>query len=268
MDLIGNYSIRKFSDNRRLLSETYDFFLKKHYMSGYIEIDVTKGRELIKKYYDKRGIKISFTSWVTKSLSTIIEEHPEFNSYRYKNKKVIQFDDIDIIVMVEREINDKKIPIAHSVRKTQTKSLINISDEIRDSQTKPVTEKNQLLDQDNKAKYFNFLPRFLRSFLMNRYIKNPFTIKRNGGLVVITSIGMFVDIPGWISGFGGLTTMNLSIGGIHKRLIKLNEEIVEREYLNLTISFDHDLIDGGPAARFTQKFVKFLEDATLLENID
>ncbi len=29
----------------------------------------------------------------------------------------------------------------------------------------------------------------------------------------------------------------------------------EGEYLSLTISFDHDMIDGAPAARFTQRFL-------------
>ncbi|NPE07968.1 MAG: hypothetical protein GNW80_06785 [Asgard group archaeon] len=267
MDNIGNYEVKRFSQNRRLLSETYDFFLKKHYMTGYIEVDVTKGRRLIKKYEKENGLKISFTSWIAKSLSKVIEDYPRFNSFRKGKNKIIVFEDIDIIIMVEREIRNKMVPIAHSVRRSQNKSLIDISKEIRKAQSKSVSEKDQLLDQDNRAKYYYFLPKFLRKILMRRYINNPFTIKRNGGLIVITSVGMFVDIPGWISGFGGLTTINLSIGGIKKHLTKIEGEIVEREYLHLTISFDHDLIDGAPAARFTQEFVNHLREATLLQEI-
>jgi pyruvate/2-oxoglutarate dehydrogenase complex dihydrolipoamide acyltransferase (E2) component len=267
MDDIGNYEVKRFSKNRRMLAETYDFFLKKHYMTGYIEIDVTKGRELIKKYEKEKDMKISFTAWIAKSLSKVIESYPRFNSYRKGRNKIIVFEDIDIIIMVEREIRNKMVPIAYPVRKTQHKSLIEISNEVREAQSKKVTEKEQLLDQDNRAKYFNLLPKFLRRFLMGRYINNPFTIKRNGGLIVITSVGMFIDIPGWISGFGGLTTMNLAIGGIKKYLAKIDEKIVERESLHLAISFDHDLIDGAPATRFTQEFVNLLRDATLLEEI-
>lgn len=267
MDDIGNYKVKRFSQNRRLLAETYDFFLQKHYMTGYIEIDVTKGRRLIKKYEKEKGLKISFTSWIAKSLSKVIEAYPRFNSYRKGKNKIIVFEDIDIIIMVEREIRNKMVPIAYSVRKSQNKSLIEISDEIRKAQSKKVTEKEQLLDQDNKAKYYNFLPKFLRKALMRRYIYNPFTIKKNGGLIVITSIGMFSDIPGWIAGFGGLTTMNLAVGGIKKYLTKIEGKIVECESLHLSISFDHDLIDGAPATRFTQEFVNLLREATLLEEI-
>ncbi|MHA2250934.1 MAG: 2-oxo acid dehydrogenase subunit E2 [Candidatus Kariarchaeaceae archaeon] len=267
VDLIGKYTVKSFPPNRQLLAETYDFFLKKHYMTGYIEVDVTEGKKIIDSYELKDGNKISFTSWITKCLSNTIEEFPQFNSFRKGRNKLIQFDDIDIIVMVEREINDNKIPIAHSIRRTQDKDLIEISDEIRKTQTKSVSEKDQLLDQDNKAKYFQFLPKFLRSILMKRYVNNPFVIKKNGGLIVITSIGMFVDIPGWIGGFGGLTTLNLSIGGIHPKLVKLDDQIIEKQFLNITISFDHDILDGGPAARFTQRFVNYLESAAFLKDL-
>ena len=33
-----------------------------------------------------------------------------------------------------------------------------------------------------------------------------------------------------------------------------------REYLKMTILFDHDVVDGAPAARFTAKLVELLED--------
>lgn len=268
MNFIGNYKIKDFSPNRQLLSETYDFFLKKHYMSGYITVDITTALQLIENHFIKTGNKISLTSWVVKCLSRNIERHPQFNSFRKGKNKIIEFEEIDVIVMIEREIKNSKVPIAYSVRNTQEKDLLKITKEIRDIQTKEVTEKEQLLDKDNKVKYFRLLPKFLRKILMKRYINNPFTIKKNGGLIVVTSVGMFVNIPGWISGFGGLTTINLSIGGITPTLQKKGNDIIEIQNLHLTISFDHDLLDGGPAARFTQEFVEDLQQGSFLTDIN
>ena len=37
------------------------------------------------------------------------------------------------------------------------------------------------------------------------------------------------------------------------------ERIEIREYLSLTVSFDHDIIDGAPAARFTERFKDLIE---------
>jgi pyruvate/2-oxoglutarate dehydrogenase complex dihydrolipoamide acyltransferase (E2) component len=38
-----------------------------------------------------------------------------------------------------------------------------------------------------------------------------------------------------------------------------------RELLSLTIIFDHDIIDGAPAARFTRKLVELIESGYGLE---
>jgi pyruvate/2-oxoglutarate dehydrogenase complex dihydrolipoamide acyltransferase (E2) component len=38
-----------------------------------------------------------------------------------------------------------------------------------------------------------------------------------------------------------------------------------RDYLQLTVSFDHDIVDGAPAARFTKRLVELLETASVLE---
>ena len=32
-----------------------------------------------------------------------------------------------------------------------------------------------------------------------------------------------------------------------------------REYLNLTVSFDHNMMDAAPAARFTERFKELIE---------
>ena len=34
-----------------------------------------------------------------------------------------------------------------------------------------------------------------------------------------------------------------------------------RDYLSLTISFDHDIIDGAPAARFTERLKELIESS-------
>jgi pyruvate/2-oxoglutarate dehydrogenase complex dihydrolipoamide acyltransferase (E2) component len=32
-----------------------------------------------------------------------------------------------------------------------------------------------------------------------------------------------------------------------------------RKYLSLTLDFDHDIIDGAPAARFAQRLIELIE---------
>ncbi|MGA9533652.1 MAG: 2-oxo acid dehydrogenase subunit E2 [Anaerolineales bacterium] len=49
-------------------------------------------------------------------------------------------------------------------------------------------------------------------------------------------------------------TLNVTVGGIAQRAVLSSAGVTDQEHLCITVSFDHDLIDGAPAARFLQRF--------------
>jgi pyruvate dehydrogenase E2 component (dihydrolipoamide acetyltransferase) len=51
----------------------------------------------------------------------------------------------------------------------------------------------------------------------------------------------------------------LGIGRIVARPVGLNGQIVLREMMALSLSFDHRLVDGAPAARFLQRVKTLIE---------
>ncbi len=51
----------------------------------------------------------------------------------------------------------------------------------------------------------------------------------------------------------------VTVGGIGEKSGVVDGHIAIREYLSLTISFDHDIVDGAPAARFTARLKELLE---------
>lgn len=69
---------------------------------------------------------------------------------------------------------------------------------------------------------------------------------------------MFGEGGGW-----GITmplyTLGVTLGGIVKRSEWIDGRLEAREYLCVTLSFDHDIVDGGPATRFAQHFKELLE---------
>lgn len=82
---------------------------------------------------------------------------------------------------------------------------------------------------------------------------------------MITSVGMFGKGGGWGIGFLPTHTLGLTVGGITQKPGVYDGQIEVREYLNLTLSFDHDIVDGAPATRFTRKLIDLIELATVLE---
>jgi pyruvate/2-oxoglutarate dehydrogenase complex dihydrolipoamide acyltransferase (E2) component len=93
--------------------------------------------------------------------------------------------------------------------------------------------------------------------------KDPKLIKEYYGTVLVTSIGMFGAGSGW-----GIPvpnhTLQLTLGGIAEKPGVVDGRIEVREYLSVTISFDHDIIDGAPAARFTQRLKELIESGNSL----
>ncbi len=49
------------------------------------------------------------------------------------------------------------------------------------------------------------------------------------------------------------------LGGIAEKPGVVDGNIAIREYLCMTLSFDHDSIDGAPAARFVQRLKELIE---------
>ena len=57
----------------------------------------------------------------------------------------------------------------------------------------------------------------------------------------------------------GIHPLVVALGRIAKKPGVVGETIAIREYLSLTILFDHDVIDGAPVARFAQRLQELLE---------
>ena len=89
-----------------------------------------------------------------------------------------------------------------------------------------------------------------------------------GGTVAITSVGMF---GGGHSGWGITPTpqsLGLVVGSIAWKPAVVEGRIEPREILNLTVMFDHDVVDGAPAARFTRRLVELIESGYGLDEAD
>jgi pyruvate/2-oxoglutarate dehydrogenase complex dihydrolipoamide acyltransferase (E2) component len=61
-------------------------------------------------------------------------------------------------------------------------------------------------------------------------------------------------------------TLQLTIGGIGTKPRVVDGDVRPREVLSLTVTFDHDVVDGAPAARFVQRLRERLEAGHSLDS--
>jgi pyruvate/2-oxoglutarate dehydrogenase complex dihydrolipoamide acyltransferase (E2) component len=55
-------------------------------------------------------------------------------------------------------------------------------------------------------------------------------------------------------------SLTIALGGISEKPGVVDGRIEIREYLNITLSFDHDIVDGAPAARFSNQLKDLIEN--------
>jgi len=255
------FDILPFHPGREIVVDAGYLAAGRHIIYGLVEADVTRARELGRMISARDKTRISFTAFLVASLARAIAANPRVQAYRDWRGRLIVFRDVDVVTMIEPEKG--KVAIPHIIRNANRRTAREISAEIRSIQAKPKSsEQNRML-----VTLAPRVPRFLRLFFFWAVKKNPHWFRRLEGTVVVTSVGMFGKGGGWGIGFLPTHTMGLTVGGISQKPGVIDGRIEIREYLNLTLSFDHDIVDGAPAARFTKELVDLIEQASVLEDI-
>jgi pyruvate/2-oxoglutarate dehydrogenase complex dihydrolipoamide acyltransferase (E2) component len=70
------------------------------------------------------------------------------------------------------------------------------------------------------------------------------------GTVQVTAVGMFAGGGGFAIAPPTLASLIVVVGGVSRQPRVVGDEIAVRDVLDLTVTVDHDVVDGAPAARF------------------
>lgn len=266
MDRIGRYSTKPYSKYRRNIEIVTQAGWKKRATHAVLEIDVTDSRKLMKKFKEKSKEKISTTGWIVKCVAQTMSENKGLNAYKHGKRKIYIFEDVDIAIPVEKKYMGESKPMAFIIRKANEKSLIEISNEIRDAQTQKVDESTYILGK-KITRFEQFAinaPAFLQKLMFWIANKNAILKKKYMGTTGVTAIGMLGKFPGWVVPLGGTASTLFVVGGISKKPGVVNDKIEIREYLHLTMTTDHDIVDGGPLVHFVERLCELLENGYAL----
>jgi pyruvate/2-oxoglutarate dehydrogenase complex dihydrolipoamide acyltransferase (E2) component len=258
---LSDRTIRPFPRSRRLIVDNGRAHGRRHPMVGLIEVDVTRARALLRERKASTGEGLSFTAFVVACLARAVAEHPEVQAYRDLRDRLVAYRAVDVCLSAEVQIEGSSFPMSHVLRDADRRSVEDLHREIRRVQRDPASSPSARMV--GPAKAFLFLPGPLRSWLWRGLRRWPERQRALAGTVGITSIGMFGVGGGWGIPFQ-VHSLNVVIGGIVERPAFVDDEVVPREFLDLTLSFDHDVVDGAPAARFTARLRELIGSAAVL----
>jgi len=261
--LIGTHELKTFPRNRRFIIDTLEQGARRHRVYGLVELDVTRGRQVLGERQGQRGERLSFTAWIVKCIAQAVSEHKYVNAYRHGRSNVVVFDDVDVVVAVERFVDGKSINYPLIVRKANDKTVGEITDEIRGAKSEKLSTGTVVVGSGGSGvitKMASRAPKFVRQLFWWRLSRDAFLVKRTMGTVMLTSVGMFGRSSAFII-TPSVHTLAFGLGGISQKPRLAGQTIEARDYLSVTVSFDHDLVDGAPAARFVARVAELIETA-------
>lgn len=188
-----------------------------------IEADVTEIATLKSMLENNSGVKISYTDILAKMTARVLMAHPLVNS-RIDGDEIVSHDFVNLGVAVALE-NGLVVPVVVDADK---KGLGEISAIIKELAAK-AREGRLSVDE------------------------------MSGGTFTITNLGMYR-----IKSFSPIINLPqsaiLGVNTIVKTPVVVNEEIIVRPIINLSLTADHRVVDGAVAAVFLKELCELIEN--------
>jgi pyruvate/2-oxoglutarate dehydrogenase complex dihydrolipoamide acyltransferase (E2) component len=261
---------------RRMMASANDLYWQKHCLYGLLEVDVTVARQFIEKHKAQTGEQLSFTGYLAFCLARAVDEDKTVQAYKKGRKQLVVFDNVDVMLMIEHKTGEKRALMGHIIQGANRKTYREIHQEIRNVQAEPVPPSRGMPSWFHSALLLPWpLPRLVKALLEMAVRRDPTIFTNMAGTVGVSSVGMFgrgagvkgaAPLAGWgIAPFEHV--LELLVGSVAWKPAVVEGRIEPRQILNLTVIFDHDLIDGAPATRFIRRLVELIESGVGLDDI-
>ena len=186
-------------------------------------------REQLKGYADKKGVKLTFLPFFIKAIVTALKEFKTLNASIDDEKNEIVLKNYYHIGIATDTKEGLVVPV---IKHADRKSIVQLAGEI-----------SELATQAREGK-----------LTLNQMTGSTFTISNVG------PIGGLLATP-------IINHPEVAILALHKmepRMVVRNWESVIRLMMNMSLSFDHRIIDGVTAVKFTNRIKELLENPNLL----
>jgi pyruvate/2-oxoglutarate dehydrogenase complex dihydrolipoamide acyltransferase (E2) component len=253
----------KYPSSRQFTFDLGRIGRRKHHVKALLEVDVTEARSKI-KLNRQSGKRASFMAWLIKVIADCVALHPPISGInRPRGNKVVVFNDVDISLVIEKDVNGTRVPLPYVIRQADKKTLYQINAEIGSVKSQVFEDEGDYVLGEKynpeRMKLFVKLPQWLRLAIMRKFfLNNPSRLKNTMGTVMVTTAGMVGHTRGWIMPYS-MHPLSMAFGSLNWQPSIYQGEIQKREILHLTVLIDHDVIDGVPAGRFVDDLVRKME---------
>ena len=212
-------------------------------MHGLLDVDVTQTRLLLAE----SDPPLSMTAFVIAVVARAAAAHPEVHAYRDWRGRLVQHHHVDVQALVEVPTDQGPFGLVHVVRDADLRSVPDITTELRGVKDDMAsTAAGRALQR--LAPLVGRVPGLFSAIyaVMGRSRR----AHELTGTVQVTAVGMFAGGGGFAIAPPTLPSLFVVVGGLSRRPRVVEEQVVIRDVLDLTVTIDHNIVDGAPATRF------------------
>ena len=221
------YEIIKWTPLRKIIAQRLTeskTTIPHYYFQGKIIVDEILK---IKEKKEKEGIKLTITDFLIYFSSKAIEEFPLIGAAVIDDEIRIYKDvDIGLAISVPEGL------VVGSIKKANKKTILEIS-----------KERSELIERARNGK------------LTQEDTKGTNFVISNLGMYDVENFYPIINPPG---------VAIMGVGKIEKGVSIENNQVVIKNYMYVSFSFDHRIIDGAYAANFYKKLKEFIENPSIL----
>ncbi len=178
--------------------------------------------ELAGSAHEGQTLKISYNTLLIAILARALREHPILNAC-LAGEEIRLYDEVHIALAVDTD-DGLLAPVVRYADQLDLVSLQRVSDEL------------------------------IQRALAGKSLPDDLV----GGTFTLTNLGAY-EIDGFTPIINQPQAAILGVGRILPRAVAVGNEVAVRQMMTLSLSFDHRIVDGGPAARFLQRVKGLVE---------
>jgi pyruvate/2-oxoglutarate dehydrogenase complex dihydrolipoamide acyltransferase (E2) component len=239
---------------------------RKHNIAASWEIDFTEANARMARIRRETNVAVSLNAYLVYALGRTAAKHPIVQAVRHRRRLVL-YDGVDVGTAIDyTRAGQSPRAVGARVADADTRSLAEICGEMRRLAKQDPLERPVVRWRARIARY----PRWVRRLVWAWIDAHPARRRRFRGTIGLTSLNFLLDGRRPVQGFP-LTpyTATLCVGSLYDRSLPDAARpgtAAFGKFLCVSLTIDHDILDGAAAAHFARTLTFFVEAADGLDD--
>lgn len=262
-----SFQIEKVAHDRAKVVRSLSEMPRGHGFCVVTTCDISRFGDFEKRCRQARRRPPSFYAYVARCMGATLQNQRHLIAARYGKKRVVP-SQVQIKIAVEAATHTgEKMPMMLMFHDLGNRTMPDIADEMK-ARLKPLKRTPPAPHREASRFAPPGSPLWWSVFVQNVRARHPRMRHAKACTWACAQLSSTSQLTKGHAGWGiqmfTPSALSVTLGGISKRALVVDDEIVARLCVDMAVTFDHDITDGAPATRYLTQLVEEIESGRLL----